>query len=129
MGFRKAKRLLSVARRGDGVPIYCYEHPNGTVYDRVFEAGKAPRSILVKGRVASRSYSAEATGVPAKKGWPMTCFASGVNANQAGELRDHLRKEGVATEVTPDGDPVYTDPAHRKRALRARGMVDKKSYI
>ncbi len=75
-----------------------------------------------------RDFAAENAGVPAKKGWPMTCVASGVNAAQAGELRDLLEKKGVPTEVTPDGDPVYRDANHRRKALKARGLVDKQSF-
>ena len=67
-------------------------------------------------------------GVPAKSGWPIKCYASGVNADQAQELRDYLQDAGVKTEVTPDGDPVYTSPLHRKRALKARGFHDNNSF-
>ena len=62
-------------------------------------------------------------------GWPMApCLASGVHPNQAQELRDCLSNAGVPTEVTSDGDPIYRTPTHRKRALKARHLVDKSSY-
>ena len=85
--------------------------------------------LLASLGVAGSDLFAEQTGTPAKKGWPMTCFASGVNAAQAGELRDHLAKSGVPTEVTPDGDPVYRDANHRRKALKARGLHDKNSFL
>lgn len=67
--------------------------------------------------------------VPRKKIWPMKpCYASGVHASQAQELRDHLAKRGCPTEVTPSGDPIYTSAAHRKKALKIRGMHDKASF-
>jgi hypothetical protein len=110
------------------MPTYCYELPHGGAVERVFMAGKAPRTIRVGRSVAKRSYTAERASVPSPRGWPLTCFASGVNAAQAGELRDHLAKVGVPTEVTRDGDPVYRDAAHRKKALKARGFIDRKSY-
>ncbi len=59
----------------------------------------------------------------------MECIASGVNAEQSGELYNYLRKSGVPTEVSPDGNPIYTSMAHRRRALKARGIVDRSSYI
>jgi len=59
----------------------------------------------------------------------MECIASGVNANQAGELRDFFAKSGVPTEVTSDGNPIYRNASHRRRALKARGFVDRSSYI
>jgi hypothetical protein len=78
---------------------------------------------------ATRCYQEERASVPPTKGWPLTCFASGVHASQAQELRDHLASKGVPTEVTRDGDPVYRDAKHRRKALKVRGMVDKSSFI
>ena len=112
------------------MPIYCYETRRGRIIERVFPIGKAPHVIeLPRGGEATRNFSAERKGLPPTKGWPMTCYASGVNANQAGELRSLLASKGVPTEVTRDGDPVYRDATHRKKALRARGLFDKSSFI
>ena len=108
---------------------YCYATADGEVVERVYPMGQAPKRIkLESGSVAFRSYAAERVGVPATKGWPMTCFASGVNANQADELRQHLKECGVPTEITRDGDPVYTSATHRRRALKARGFFDRNSF-
>jgi len=68
---------------------------------------------------------------PASKGvagWPFECIASGVNANQAGELRNFFAKNGENVDVTPDGNPIYTSPGQRKRLLKLRGFVDKSSF-
>jgi len=111
------------------MPTYCYETESGVSLEKVFPIGKAPKSVVHEGKVAKRSFLMESVGVPPKTGWPITCYASGVNAEQAGELRDHLRREGVPTEVTRDGDPVYRNAKHRRKALKARGMVDKSSYV
>jgi hypothetical protein len=113
------------------MPTYCYETDGGVIHERDFSimAQIPPEIILDDGSKARRCYQAERKGVPSARGWPMTCFASGVNANQAGELRALLARKGVPTEVTPDGDPVYRDAAHRRRALKARGFVDKSSYV
>lgn len=110
------------------MPIYCYETENGEVFEEIFETGKAPASIIVAGVEAKRSFRAERVTVPSSSGWPLTCFASGVNANDAGTLREFLAQKGVPTEVTKDGDPVYTSHAHRRRALKARGMIDRAGY-
>ena len=61
-------------------------------------------------------------------GWPIECYASGVHASQAQELRDHFEKSGCATEVTQDGDPVYRNHQHRKKALACRGLHDEASF-
>ncbi len=100
--------------------------------------GEAPEEfVLSNGEVAIRDRSAEVVtqSVSVKNGngrvkrtWPLECIGSGVNAEQAPELRKHLKDKGIPTEVTPDGNPVYTSAAHRRKALRARGLVDKNSF-
>lgn len=111
---------------------------DGTRIERLFQLGKAPERIrLPNGKVACRDYQAEGVGVvvplrhqAAKSGgWPMApCVASGVHANQAGELREHFRKHNLKVEVTPDGDPIYESSGQRKRALACRGLHDNESY-
>lgn len=81
-----------------------------------------------EGQTFRRSYRAERAGVPAQKGWPMECIASGVNAADAQKLRDEFIRCGVPTEVTRDGDPIYTSATHRKKALKARGLIDRRSF-
>ena len=112
------------------MPTYCYRVDGGErIIERVFPMGKAPRAVkLPNDMIARRDFAAEHVGVPALKGWPIECLGSGVNANQAGELRKHLKDRGCATEVSGDGNPIYRDPAHRKKALKARGLCDKSSY-
>lgn len=107
---------------------FWYETPDETVHQRQFPMGGAPLTISVDGVTAKRSYRAESKGGKSTRGWPITCYASGVNANQAQDLRDEFKRINVPTEVTPDGDPVYTDAAHRRRALKARGFHDRASY-
>jgi hypothetical protein len=76
-----------------------------------------------------RSFADERPGVPSTKGWPLECVASGVHASQAGELREFYRKHGCPTEVSADGNPIYRNAAHRRKALKLRGFNDKASYI
>ena len=111
------------------MPTYCYmSERTGQIVEEVFPMGKQPLTLDADGSVFKRCYSAEGVAVPSPAGWPMTCCASGVHGDQAGELRDHLAGAGVPTEVTRDGDPIYTDAKHRKKALKARGMFDKAAY-
>jgi hypothetical protein len=109
--------------------IYCYETEDGDVVEQHYPVGQAPRSIEVAGKRAFRCFSAERKSVPPTKGWPIVCFASGVNAEQAPELRRHFERHGVNVKVTNDGDPVYENATQRKKALKCRGMLDKSSYI
>jgi hypothetical protein len=113
------------------MPTYCYQKPDGEVVERVFPRGEAPDEILLGGgQTAKRSYRAEFGDrrQNASAGWPMTCYASGVHPEQASQLREHLRRKGVPTEVNKNGDPVYRDRHHRRRALAARGIHDRASY-
>lgn len=112
------------------MPVYCYVTKKGMVIDRVFPIGQAPKTIMIdRNTPAKRCFEAENKSVPSTTGWPITCVASGVNAGQAGELRDFLSKKGIPTDVTSDGDPIYRDAKHRKKALKARGFVDKQGYF
>jgi len=85
---------------------------------------------LEDGSVAVRCFRAEVAqlGTPAKTGWPIECVASGVNAAQADDLRKFFVERGCPTEVSPDGNPIYTSAAHRRKALKVRGFKDRSSF-
>jgi len=122
------------------MPVYCYTSKGGYTQELKFERGKAPDKVEIDGLILYRNYQFERVqgivknAIPSrvsrgKAKWPMEpCVGSGVNANQAQELRDFLAKSGVPTEVTNDGDPIYTSPEHRRKALKARGLYDKSSF-
>jgi hypothetical protein len=110
------------------MPTYCYMKPNGEVVDRFFHMGQAPRTILDNGVEATRSFSAERKSYPSTTGWPMECMASGVGAKDRESLEREFTKLGVPTKVSADGNPIYTDHNHRKKALKARGFVDRNAY-
>lgn len=109
---------------------YCFSIEGETPVEREFDRGAAPPEIVLgDGRVARRDYRAELSPTHSTgAGWPIVCVGSGVNANQAQELRDEFKRCGVPTEVTGGGDPIYRDAAHRRRALKARCIFDKSSY-
>jgi len=108
---------------------YCYITDGGDVGTIECSLGTAPKHIKIEGVLAHRDYSTEAAGVPPTKGWPIECIGSGVGAEDAGALRKHLADCGVPTEVTPDGNPIYRNHSHRRKALKKRGLVDKASFI
>ena len=123
------------------MPIYCYTTNEGETIERQFSFQKTvPEQIRVMGKTARRDRQAEGaprcfvkgSRTPVKQGlgkWPMEpCVASGVNASQAQELRDYLANRGCPTEVSKDGDPIYISAAHRRKALKLRGMHDNSSY-
>ncbi len=112
------------------MPTYCYTADDDTV-ERTFKMGKAPQTIrLEDDRVAARDYRAESVKVPASRGWPLECFASGVQPSQRGELRKFYDSHGCSdVQISRDGNPIYESATQRKRALRVRGMNDRNSFI
>ena len=110
------------------MPRYCYTTIGGLTFERVFPVGKAPPQIKTLVGWAKRDLTAENVSVPVRKGWPIECVASGVNAADAKKLEKYLADKGVPTQVTADGDPIYRDPQHRKKALKARGFHDRASF-
>ena len=108
---------------------YCYTTEDGRTEDHSFPVGTAPVAVNFKdGSVAKRDYAAEHRPLRAGGGWPMTCYASGVNPNQAQELRDFYKKHGFRCDVNSSGDPVYESSSHRKAALKLRNLHDKNSF-
>ncbi len=117
------------------MPTYCYTTEDGETVEREFARGEAPEFVAIFSKEihvhvrADRDYRAELSPTHSTgAGWPIECVGSGVNANQAQELRDEFKRCGVPTDVSSDGNPIYRDVAHRRRALEARGLIDKSSY-
>jgi len=110
------------------MPLYVYRHGKKTV-TRAFRIADRPAFVMVGKVRYDRSIGDERPGVPATAGWPIECVASGVAPQQAGELREFYRKRGCPTEVTADGNPVYRNAAHRRRALKLRGFHDRSSFV
>ena len=113
------------------MPVYCFIAPDGERRtERTMPMAKATDHIMVDGERWDRDYEAEQKGAPARSGWPMEpCFASGVNANQADDLRKEFKKHGLGhIQVTNDGDPIYPDKKTREKALKVRGLFDRAGY-
>ena len=119
------------------MPTYCYSNSDGVTIERFFHMKEDLPKVVMDYTTAretqssplfTRDYSKERKSLQTETstGWPMEpCVSSGVDPSQAQELRDHLKKHGVPTEVTPQGDPIYRTPTHQKRALACRGMHNK----
>lgn len=112
---------------------YCYRATNKgkRLITRVFPAASIPEVLLENGVRFTRSRADEwgDISVPATSGWPIECVASGVHASQADELRKFYKDHGCPTEVSSDGNPIYRNAAHRRKALKLRGFKDKSSYL
>ena len=112
------------------MPMYCYRDGEDVICRHFAAHRPKPKRIRHNGRTYVRSPEDEwsSVSVPATSGWPIECVASGVHPSQAGELRDYFKKHGCPTEVTADGNPVYRDAAHRRKALKVRGFRDNAGF-
>lgn len=113
------------------MPFYCYKTKDGDIIERFYSMGKAPSKIKVKGEWALRSIVSEWIGNQdvSSKNYPFECEASGVHPGDAQALGELLNKSGVPTEISKEGNPIYRNPSHRRKALAVRGMFDKNSYF
>jgi len=57
--------------------------------------------------------------------WPFASYAAGVSPSEVPMMQKIDRENGVPTEYSSDGDPVFTSPAHRKKYCRAHGLYDR----
>ncbi len=127
------------------MPLYCFTSEEGETIEEFFPMGKVPEYLEIGCRGEckvfldspekfvryTRDRQAEWREGPAsgsKGEWPIECYAVGVHASQAQELRDYFKSHGCPTEVTKDGDPVFRDHQHMKRALKCRGQHHNNSY-
>lgn len=57
--------------------------------------------------------------------WPRVSVAAGVAPSQAKEAYEKSVKDGVPTQFTKDGDPVFTSQNHETKYLRSIGMFNR----
>ena len=109
---------------------YSYTDADGNTIECEFDPkGDIPDSVRRGGKTFDRDLRADLANIPNDTNWPLECVASGVNAEDAGKLRNHFRKNGLNIDVSPDGNPIYKSNVERRKALRCRGMIDKSSYL
>ena len=61
--------------------------------------------------------------------WPMESYAAGVHPKQIPEMRKFDKKHEVPTEYSPDGDPVFRSPTHRRKYCEAHGLFDRNAGL
>ncbi len=103
--------------------------------DELMERESSGFLTLPDGREAKRAIidEAEKDGLIPKSDhvrtrakWPMVSYSSGVNPDQADELREFWREHDVrGCEVAPNGDVIYADRAARRSDHQARGLYDR----
>ncbi len=57
--------------------------------------------------------------------WPFASYAAGVSAAEIPAMRKIDKENGVPTDYTGDGDPVFTGPKHRKKYCEVHNLFDR----
>lgn len=118
------------------MPVYCYTREDtGELVELVMTvAQKAKRERTDKsirrrdGVVLRRDIGAEHSRAPLvmpSGNWPQVSDALAVSPRQRREAHEHSVKIGVPTDYNRDGQPVWTDRAHKKRFGEATGFFDR----
>jgi hypothetical protein len=114
------------------MPTYIYTDKNGTNHEIFMTVAQMEQHeqngfLFHEGSWLKRNLEAE--HAPAQSGcasWPMKSDAAGVHPSQAGEAYQHSVSLGVPTTFDQrTGQAIFTDRAHRKRYLAARGFIDR----
>lgn len=122
------------------MPRYSYVTKSGDRFELVMTIAEMQRrqkpdgsiTAVVNGRRlrGTRDYGGDLStvGTPAKSGWPLHSEAAGVWPGQVKEAEAHAASVGVPTKFDGQGRAVFTDPAHRRRFLKAHGLHDRSSF-
>lgn len=111
--------------------VYCYVTDDGERAELSFPLGKAPATVDVNGKIATRDYRAEMTGIGSHgdfRGWPIASESAGVHPSQREKAMEIDRNLGVKTDYTKDGRPVFNSRSHQRRWLKAHNGVNKDDY-
>ena len=57
--------------------------------------------------------------------WPYASYAAGVSPDQIPEMQKVDRENGVPTEYTSDGDPIFRSRRHRKKYCQVHNLYDR----
>lgn len=117
------------------MPVYVYERlDNGKRVELTMSVDQMRRRQrpdglieLEDGTLACRNMGEEVAKCGGQKPgcWPMASWAAGVAPNQVAEAYAKSVKDGVPTEFTRGGDPIFTSRAHRARYLKTVGLHDR----
>lgn len=109
--------------------IYCFICDNcGHTAERQMPASKSKKRIACEQcqKYMRRDLIAEHGGFRDTTAcWPMESDAAGVHPAQVAEAMEHDRRNGVPTDYTKDGNPIFTSREHRNRYCQANGLYDR----
>ena len=117
------------------MPLYAYVHPKSGDREELFLtlAERAARERDGRIRIGRRWFVRDMGQFGGAKQhrrgkWPILSVAAGVNPSDVKAEMEHCRKQGVAVNFTDDGRAIFESHAHRRQALKAMGLQDKRGY-
>ena len=117
------------------MPTYCFRDGDGNPVERFMSVADFERLVVddvltEDGHALRLDVVAQHSGIPqASCGtWPLHSLAAGVHPNQVREASEEAAKRGVPTDFARNGDAIFRSADHRRKFLRAHGMIDRSSY-
>lgn len=109
------------------MPTYSYKCSCGQRQEVVRPMSESDLPVLCEkdGFVMARDYKTDFGRQHHGDIWPMASYAAGIHHKQIPEMREIDKKNEVPTDYTPDGDPVFTGPKHRRKYCEAHGLYDR----
>ena len=127
-----AKKRRESTEARINMPTYIFTCRSGHTFEKI--ETMATHRVTARcpqcGCKADRDIGAEhtSTGTGAGKGvgkWPIESAGAGILPSQ---VPGAIKQLGPHHEFNAKGDAVFRDPAHRRRCLMDRGMIDKQAW-
>lgn len=110
------------------MPVYCFtcsQCGDCSEEHRPMRDSQNPKTCRC-GQGMNRDLAAEHRGVRHHPGnWPMESDAAGGHPDDVPQKRKIDALHGVPTEYSPDGNPIFTGPQHRRAYCRVHGLYDR----
>jgi hypothetical protein len=116
------------------MPAYSYRDKDGNLVEVVMTyAEKCRREkdgrLMNDGMELTRDVAADHAMSPSTSaGWPMYSDAAAVHPDIVPQVKSDLYSKGVSVDFDRNGRPKFDNAAHRRAALRAMGMHDRRGY-
>jgi hypothetical protein len=114
------------------MPVYCYRRrDNGEIVELTMTVAQmevaegADHAVECEdGVIADRDITAEHIKTQEASCWPQYSDAIGVHPDQRQAAYEASVREGVPTRYDREGRAILTSRSHRRKLLKAKGLVD-----